>query len=105
MSFGPDFYKKALIDLDPEALKGDTMKQVFERMAKLRTYVDDNFSGRDWNLASAMVIDDKAGVQFMGDWAKGEFTKAGKSPALILSAGVFRERKAPWLSMPISLRF
>jgi len=80
MSFGPDFYKKALIDLDPEALKSDTMKQVFERMAKLRTYVDENFSGRDWNLASAMVIDDKAGVQFMGDWAKGEFVAAKKVP-------------------------
>ena len=39
-----------------------------------------NFSGRDWNLASAMVIEGKAGMQFMGDWAKGEFLKAGKKP-------------------------
>lgn len=77
---GPDFYKKAFIDLDQSALKSDTMVQAFDRMAKLRTYVDDNFSGRDWNLASAMVIDGKAGVQFMGDWAKGEFLKAGKVP-------------------------
>lgn len=80
LSFGPDFYKKAFIDLDPEALGSDTMKQAFDRMSKLRTYVDDNFSGRDWNLASAMVIEGKAGVQFMGDWAKGEFLKAGKKP-------------------------
>jgi len=77
---GPDFYKKAFIDLDQSALKSDTMVKAFDRMAKLRTYVDDNFSGRDWNLASAMVIDGKAGVQFMGDWAKGEFLKAGKVP-------------------------
>jgi glucose/mannose transport system substrate-binding protein len=77
---GPEFYKKAFIDLDSEALGSDTMVQAFERLAKLRTYVDDNFSGRDWNLASAMVIDGKAGVQFMGDWAKGEFLKAGKVP-------------------------
>jgi glucose/mannose transport system substrate-binding protein len=42
--------------------------------------VDDNFSGRDWNLASAMVINGEAGMQFMGDWAKGEFLKAGKVP-------------------------
>ncbi len=80
LSFGTDFYKKAMIDLDPEALGSDTMKQVFDRMTKLRTYVDDNFSGRDWNLASAMVIENKAGLQFMGDWAKGEFVKAGKKP-------------------------
>jgi len=77
---GPEFYKKAFIDLDSAALGSDTMVQAFERLSKLRTYVDDNFSGRDWNLASAMVIDGKAGVQFMGDWAKGEFLKAGKVP-------------------------
>ncbi len=80
LSFGPDFYKKAFVDLDPETLGSDTMKQAFDRMTKLRSYVDDNFSGRDWNLASAMVIEGKAGVQFMGDWAKGEFVKAGKKP-------------------------
>jgi glucose/mannose transport system substrate-binding protein len=77
---GPEFYKKAFIDLDSEALGSDTMVQAFERLTKLRSYVDDNFSGRDWNLATAMVIEGKAGVQFMGDWAKGEFLKAGKVP-------------------------
>ncbi|HET6159957.1 MAG TPA: ABC transporter substrate-binding protein [Dongiaceae bacterium] len=77
---GPEFYKKAFIDLDSAALGSDTMVKAFERLSKLRTYVDDNFSGRDWNLATAMVIEGKAGVQFMGDWAKGEFLKAGKVP-------------------------
>ncbi|WP_408642382.1 ABC transporter substrate-binding protein [Sinorhizobium chiapasense] len=80
LSLGNDFYKQAFIDLDPAALGGDKMKEAFDRMTKLRSYVDDNFSGRDWNLASAMVIEDKAGLQFMGDWAKGEFLKAKKVP-------------------------
>ncbi|RCK03693.1 sugar ABC transporter substrate-binding protein [Thalassospira xianhensis MCCC 1A02616] len=77
---GPDFYQASMIDTDPDALGSDTMKTVFDRMAQLRTYVDDNFSGRDWNLATAMVINKEAGVQFMGDWAKGEFLNAGKVP-------------------------
>ena len=77
---GPEFYKKALNDFDPEALGSDTMKQVFDRMTQLRGYFDENFSGREWNLSSAMVIEGKAGVQFMGDWAKGEFISAGKVP-------------------------
>lgn len=80
LSLGNDFYKKAMIDLDEATLTSDKMKEAFGRMAKLRTYVDDNFSGRDWNLASAMVIEGKAGLQFMGDWAKGEFLKAGQKP-------------------------
>jgi len=77
---GPEFYKKALNDFDPEALGSDTMKQVFDRMTQLRGYFDENFSGRDWNLSSSMVMEGQAGVQFMGDWAKGEFINAGKVP-------------------------
>ena len=80
LSEGTDFYKAAFIDLDPAALGGEKMADAFNRLMKLRTYVDDNFSGRDWNLASAMVINGEAGMQMMGDWAKGEFLKAGKVP-------------------------
>ncbi|SIS81374.1 ABC transporter substrate-binding protein [Paracoccus saliphilus] len=77
---GPEFYKAALVDLDQEALKSDTMKEVFDEMRVLRGYVDDNFSGRDWNLATAMVMNGEAAFQIMGDWAKGEFLAAGKQP-------------------------
>lgn len=77
---GPEFYRKALVDLDPEALKSDQMKAVFDQMRTLRGFVDDNFSGRDWNLATAMVINGEAAFQIMGDWAKGEFLAAGKTP-------------------------
>jgi glucose/mannose transport system substrate-binding protein len=77
---GADFYKAAFVDLDPAALGGEKMAAAFDKLIKLRSYMDDNFSGRDWNLASAMVINGEAGMQFMGDWAKGEFLKAGKVP-------------------------
>ena len=75
---GTDFYKKAFIDLDAAALKSDTMKKAFDNLAKLKPYVDANYSGRDWNLATAMVIKGDALVQVMGDWAKGEFKAANK---------------------------
>src|SRR5579871_4643329 len=75
---GVDFYKKAFIDLDESALKSDTMKRSFDNLAKLRAYTDPNFAGRDWNLATAMVIKGDALVQVMGDWAKGEFKAANK---------------------------
>jgi len=77
---GIDFYRKALIDLDPKALGSDTMLKVFQHMSQLRKYVDKDFSGRDWNVASGMVISEKAGFQMMGDWAKGEFLNAKKVP-------------------------
>jgi glucose/mannose transport system substrate-binding protein len=75
---GTDFYKKAFVDLDENALKSDTMKKSFDNLAKLRDYIDPNYAGRDWNLATAMVIKGDALLQVMGDWAKGEFKAAGK---------------------------
>lgn len=77
---GADFYRKALIELDDATLRGPQMEAVFGQLAGLRGMVDPNFPGRDWNLASAMVINGEAAMQIMGDWAKGEFTNAGKQP-------------------------
>ena len=77
---GPDFYKKAFIELDEESLASPTMAKAFDQLRAIRGMVDPNFSGRDWNLATAMVINGQAGMQIMGDWAKGEFVNAGKTP-------------------------
>ena len=80
LSLGDDLYKDAVIDLKPEALGGEKMVEAFKRMEVLKGYVDENFSGRDWNLASAMVINGEAGMQIMGDWAKGEFLQSDLVP-------------------------
>lgn len=77
---GADFYKKALVQLDQTALKSATMDKVLTTFKKVKDYTDKNAPGRDWNLATAMVIKGEAGMQLMGDWAKGEFVAAGKVP-------------------------
>jgi len=77
---GPAFYKKSLVDRDQASLKSATMEKAFETLRTVRKYVDKDAANRDWNLATAMVINGKAAMQFMGDWAKGEFTAAGKTP-------------------------
>ena len=77
---GADFYRKALVELDQEALTGEMMVKSFDQLRKLRGYVDANFSGRDWNLATAMVMNGEAAFQIMGDWAKGEFLASNKVP-------------------------
>jgi len=79
---GIDFYKKSMVQKDKAALGSATMLKVFDRMSQLRKLVDKDFSNRDWNLASAMVISGKAGFQMMGDWAKGEFVAAKKKPGV-----------------------
>ncbi|RED14420.1 putative sugar-binding periplasmic protein [Pontivivens insulae] len=77
---GPDFYRDALVELNPDALSSETMQSVFAQMAEIRGMVDDDFAGRDWDVATSMVINGEAAMQIMGDWAKGEFTNAGQRP-------------------------
>ncbi|QZA77009.1 ABC transporter substrate-binding protein [Deefgea tanakiae] len=77
---GVDFYKKAFVQLDQGTLSGPTMIKVLETYKKIKPFTDKNSAGREWNLATSMVINGKAGMQFMGDWAKGEFMAAGKAP-------------------------
>jgi glucose/mannose transport system substrate-binding protein len=77
---GADGFRKAFVELDMDTLKSDDMVAVFDQMRTMRGFVDSNFSGRDWNLATAMVMNGEAAFQIMGDWAKGEFMAAGKVP-------------------------
>ena len=77
---GAKFYQDALVKLNGEALNSPTMRKSLETFRRIKTYTDPAASGRDWNLATAMLIQGKAGFQLMGDWAKGEFIAAGKTP-------------------------
>jgi len=77
---GAQFYKKALVDTDPKALKSPQMIKALETFKMIKKYTDQNAPGRKWNMATSMVIKGEAAMQFMGDWAKGEFTAAGKNP-------------------------
>ncbi|MDP9588043.1 UNVERIFIED_ORG: glucose/mannose transport system substrate-binding protein [Shinella zoogloeoides] len=77
---GTEFYKKAVIDLDEAALSSDQMVDAFDKLRKVRGLVDDGFTGRDWAVATGMVASGKAGMQIMGDWAKGEFLAKGMKP-------------------------
>jgi glucose/mannose transport system substrate-binding protein len=74
---GTDLYYQVYRDNDADAVKGDKFKEVAELFHELQTTVDAGSPGRNWNDATAMVITGKAGMQVMGDWAKGEFNAAG----------------------------
>jgi glucose/mannose transport system substrate-binding protein len=75
---GKDLYLKVWKDQDAEAVRSPEFRKVVEIFAKLRDYQDAGSPNRDWNVATGMLVDEKAGIQFMGDWAKGEFIHANK---------------------------
>lgn len=73
---GQDLFLKTFKDKDAST---PGFRKAVETFKKLKGYVDPGSPGRDWNLATGMVIEGKAAFQMMGDWAKGEFVNAGKS--------------------------
>lgn len=73
---GPDMYMKLYRDKDTAMVQGPQFKAVLASFKRLHNYVDAGSPNRNWNDATAMVISGKAGVQIMGDWAKGEFATA-----------------------------
>lgn len=73
---GQDLYLKTFKDKDAST---PGFRKAVETFKKLKGYVDAGSPGRDWNLATGMVIEGKAAFQMMGDWAKGEFVNAGKT--------------------------
>lgn len=60
-----------------EIAGGPEMKGVFEQLRTLKQYTDDGYANRNWNDTTNLVITNKAGLQVMGDWARGEFAAAG----------------------------
>jgi len=73
---GADLYLKVYRDRDQKAVMSPAFRQVLVEFKKLKAFVDAGSPGRNWNDATAMVVQGKAGVQIMGDWAKGEFAAA-----------------------------
>ncbi|WP_203140582.1 ABC transporter substrate-binding protein [Marinobacter mangrovi] len=75
---GPKDYTAAFVNHDMDVLSGPKMVEALTKFHKIRDYIDPNAVGRDWNVATKMVINGDAAMQIMGDWAKGEFTAADK---------------------------
>ena len=77
---GRELYLAVFQARDAAALHGEGLRQVLLNFKKLRRYVDAASNGRRWNDSTALLISGRAGLQFMGDWVKGEFTAAGQLP-------------------------
>jgi len=77
---GKDLYLKVLRDRDQRAIASPAFRNVLLAYKRLQGYTDPRAPGRNWNDATAMVISNRAGMQVMGDWAKGEFMAAKQVP-------------------------
>ena len=64
-------------DKDLDAFRDGRFESVLNTYRELNQFTDEGSPGRLWNDTTAMVIEGKAAMQVMGDWARGEFAVAG----------------------------
>jgi glucose/mannose transport system substrate-binding protein len=61
---------------------GDGVSRALAAYAKILTYVNSDHAAGTWDSASQMLIDRKAAMNIMGDWAAGYFTSKGWKPTI-----------------------
>ncbi|AJC83005.1 sugar ABC transporter substrate-binding protein (plasmid) [Rhizobium etli bv. phaseoli str. IE4803] len=78
--FGPEGYAR-LMSGDAELVQDPRMIEALDMLLRLSDYVEQIEQRKDktWADAAAAVGQGKAGMQFMGDWAKGELAARGYS--------------------------
>jgi glucose/mannose transport system substrate-binding protein len=71
---------KGWTDLFDGKLQWDdpNVKQAMQLFARMQTYVNPDHSALTWDQAIKELIEGKAAFSSMGDWAAGEFLKAGQ---------------------------
>ncbi len=94
---GADGFRAFWGKRDAAFVKSPAFRQVLETYRKLRGYVDPGSPGRNWNDATAMVIKGAAGMQVMGDWAKGEFTAAGQTAGREYGCSIISDRGTTYM--------
>ncbi|MGB5445522.1 MAG: ABC transporter substrate-binding protein [Psychromonas sp.] len=75
---GAQKYKQAFVEHNEAVLTSPEMIRVFKLFKRLHQYTGSNMLGKDWHQASQLISDNKAAMQFMGDWVKGMWHAQGK---------------------------
>ncbi len=79
---GRDFFERAVVQADPALLASERMAVLLREFRSLKNYTDAGQVSRDWAGATSLLLQGRAVFQFTGDWANGEFQKAGWRPGV-----------------------
>lgn len=75
----PGTYWQIMVEQDQERLLGPEMALALERLRDLKTYMQP-LSHQNWQAASQQVVEGKAAMQLMGDWAWAELQQITPEP-------------------------
>ena len=94
---GAEFYRRAFLDLDPQALQPQLLRTIFQRMRQLRAFADAGLAGRTWDQATRMVMAGQALLQVQGTWVNGEFTSRRMVPGRQFACFLFPDTQGIYL--------
>lgn len=94
---GAEFYRRAFLDLDPQALQPQLLRTIFQRMRQLRAFADPGLAGRTWDQATQMVMAGQALLQVQGTWVNGEFTSRRMVPGRQFACFLFPDTQGIYL--------
>jgi glucose/mannose transport system substrate-binding protein len=77
-SLGPQAYRG--LWTGETAWDGPEVKKAFDQFAQILQYVNTDHAAHTWDTATQMVLDGKAAMTIMGDWAHGYFISKGAKP-------------------------
>ena len=96
-SLGREKYEQIYRDKNVDVAGSDEVKAIFEKFRSLKAFTDPGSANRNWNDTTNLVLTHQAGLQIMGDWARGEFALAGKAPGVDYAC-IAGPSESPYLS-------
>lgn len=74
---GAEFYRQALVELNPVALKSPEMEKTVQHFRKLSSVTGYSLPDKHWDELTNMLVNDQALFQIGGDWILGELLYRG----------------------------
>jgi glucose/mannose transport system substrate-binding protein len=73
----PAAYRRAVMELDTDALMGPEVLAAFEQTRKLAGWMNPSIAAQNWNVQVAPFIRGEMGMLLMGGWAQGNIINGG----------------------------
>jgi glucose/mannose transport system substrate-binding protein len=73
----PAVYRKAIMELDTDALMGPDVLGAFEQTRKLADWMNPSIASQGWSVQVAPFIRGEIGLLLMGGWAQGNIINGG----------------------------
>jgi len=76
---GGKVYRQILAEKKSDAVHSAEFAKAVTIFRRLKSYTDAGAEGRNWNDTTALVVTNRAAMQFIGEYGRGEYVAAGKN--------------------------